>query len=124
MNELVRIGVDLAKNVFQVHGVDRREQLGWCKRLPRLNWPAMRSKRRPLLHVMAMRRRQWTSRTSTVKSAISTVHRSSRSCLICACISVYGVGPRRAGIGVSRGGSNATCPLEVHSCASAGPLRH
>ncbi len=26
MNELIRIGVDLAKNVFQVHGVDRRER--------------------------------------------------------------------------------------------------
>jgi len=35
MNELIRIGVDLAKNVFQVHGVDRRERPAWCKRLPR-----------------------------------------------------------------------------------------
>lgn len=38
MNELMRIGVDLAKNVFQVHGVDRREQPAWCKRLPRERW--------------------------------------------------------------------------------------
>jgi hypothetical protein len=38
MNELIRIGVDLAKNVFQVHGVDRRERPAWCKRLPRERW--------------------------------------------------------------------------------------
>ena len=38
MNELIRIGVDLAKNVFQVHGVDRRERPAWCKRLPRGRW--------------------------------------------------------------------------------------
>lgn len=38
MNELIRIGVDLAKNVFQVHGVDRRERPAWCKRLPRDRW--------------------------------------------------------------------------------------
>jgi transposase len=38
MNEFMRIGVDLAKNVFQVHGVDRREQAAWCKRLPRSRW--------------------------------------------------------------------------------------
>ena len=38
MNELIRIGVDLAKNVFQVHGVDRREQAAWRRRLPRNRW--------------------------------------------------------------------------------------
>jgi transposase len=38
MNELIRIGVDLAKNVFQVHGVDCRERAVWCKRLPRNRW--------------------------------------------------------------------------------------
>src|SRR5688572_20915775 len=38
MNELMRIGVDLAKNVFQVHGVDRQERAAWCKRLPRDRW--------------------------------------------------------------------------------------
>lgn len=38
MNELMRIGVDLAKNLFQVHGVDRQERAAWCKRLPRDRW--------------------------------------------------------------------------------------
>lgn len=38
MNELMRIGVDLAKNVFQVHGVDQQERPVWCKRLPRDRW--------------------------------------------------------------------------------------
>lgn len=38
MNELMRIGVDLAKNVFQVHGVDRQERPAWCKRFPRDRW--------------------------------------------------------------------------------------
>ena len=38
MNELMRIGVDLAKNVFQVHGVDRQERAAWCRRLQRDRW--------------------------------------------------------------------------------------
>ena len=33
-----RVGVDLAKNVFQVHGVDRAERAVWCKRLKRNRW--------------------------------------------------------------------------------------
>lgn len=35
---LMRIGVDLAKNVFQIHGVDRHEQPVWRQRLPRDRW--------------------------------------------------------------------------------------
>lgn len=29
--KLIRVGVDLAKNVFQVHGVDRNEKAVWCR---------------------------------------------------------------------------------------------
>ena len=36
--KIVRVGVDLAKNVFQVHGVDRREKPVWCRRLSREKW--------------------------------------------------------------------------------------
>jgi transposase len=36
--ELKRVGVDLAKHVFQVHGVDRREKAVWQKRLSRGRW--------------------------------------------------------------------------------------
>jgi transposase len=36
--KLKRIGVDLAKNVFQVHGVDRHEAPIWRQRLPRDRW--------------------------------------------------------------------------------------
>lgn len=36
--EVIRIGVDLAKNVFQVHGVNRAEGLVWQKRLTRNRW--------------------------------------------------------------------------------------
>ncbi len=36
--KLMRVGVDLAKNVFQVHGVDRNEQPVWRRRLSRKNW--------------------------------------------------------------------------------------
>jgi transposase len=39
--KLKRIGVDLAKNVFQVHGVDHREKAVWRKRLPRDRWLQM-----------------------------------------------------------------------------------
>jgi transposase len=36
--KLIRIGVDLAKNVFQVHGVDRFEKPVWRKKLHRADW--------------------------------------------------------------------------------------
>jgi transposase len=36
--KLRRVGVDLAKNVFQVHGVDQNEKPAWRRRLSRKNW--------------------------------------------------------------------------------------
>jgi transposase len=36
--KLIRVGVDLAKNVFQVHGVDRSEKAVWRRRLRREDW--------------------------------------------------------------------------------------
>ena len=33
-----RVGVDLAKNVFQLHGADRRGKTVWKRRLSRSNW--------------------------------------------------------------------------------------
>lgn len=36
--KLMRVGVDLAKNVFQVHGVDCSEKPVWGRRLTRKNW--------------------------------------------------------------------------------------
>ena len=36
--KLIRVGVDLAKNVFQVHGVDRHEKAVWRRQLNRKNW--------------------------------------------------------------------------------------
>jgi transposase len=41
--KLTRVGVDLAKHVFQVHGVDRAERAAWCKRLKRARWIASSS---------------------------------------------------------------------------------
>jgi len=38
MNKLSRVGVDLAKNVFQLHGVDRHGEKTWCRRLTRDKW--------------------------------------------------------------------------------------
>ena len=38
--KLTRVGVDLAKQVFQVHGVDRAERPVWCQRLRRSRWIA------------------------------------------------------------------------------------
>ena len=38
MNKLSRVGIDLAKNVFQIHGVDRNEKTVWRRRLKRDNW--------------------------------------------------------------------------------------
>ena len=36
--KLMRVGVDLAKAVFQVHGVDRNEKVVWRRKLTRANW--------------------------------------------------------------------------------------
>jgi transposase len=36
--KLIRVGVDLAKNVFQLHGVDRSEKTVWKRRLSRTKW--------------------------------------------------------------------------------------
>jgi transposase len=38
MNKLSRVGIDLAKNVYQLHGVDRPESIIWSRRLKRNNW--------------------------------------------------------------------------------------
>ena len=35
--KLIRVGVDLAKNVFQVHGVDRFEKVVWRRNLAEQN---------------------------------------------------------------------------------------
>ena len=36
--KIIRVGVDLAKSVFQVHGVDRDEKSVWRRKLSRENW--------------------------------------------------------------------------------------
>ena len=36
--ELIRVGVDLAKNVFQMHGVDHHEKAVWRRRVSRDSW--------------------------------------------------------------------------------------
>lgn len=36
--KLIRVGVDLAKSVFQVHGVDRSEKAVWRRKLSRAEW--------------------------------------------------------------------------------------
>lgn len=36
--QLIRVGVDLAKNVFQLHCVDRSEKTAWRRKLVRGDW--------------------------------------------------------------------------------------
>jgi len=36
--KLIRVGVDLAKSVFPVHGVDRSEKAAWRRKLSRAEW--------------------------------------------------------------------------------------
>ena len=38
INKLGRVGIGLAKNVSQLHGVNRHEKTVWCRRLKRDNW--------------------------------------------------------------------------------------
>ena len=36
--KLSRVGIDLAKNVYQLHGVDRSGKTAWKRRLKRHQW--------------------------------------------------------------------------------------
>ena len=46
--KLIRVGVDLAKSVFQIHGVDRAERTTWRRRLRREDWiDALRERLEP-----------------------------------------------------------------------------
>ena len=36
-----RVGVDLAKNIFQLHGADHKGKTVWKRRLPRGKWLAV-----------------------------------------------------------------------------------
>ena len=36
--KITRVGVDLAKNVFQVHGVNEHGKCVWKRRLKRATW--------------------------------------------------------------------------------------
>lgn len=45
--EIIRVGVDLAKNVFEVHAVDARERLVWQRSLRRKQWLSALSRRVP-----------------------------------------------------------------------------
>ncbi len=36
--EIKRVGVDLAKNVFQLHGADRKGKTVWTRKLSRGKW--------------------------------------------------------------------------------------
>ncbi len=39
--KVTRVGVDLAKSVFQVHGVDRSGRMAWKRQLKRSTWLKM-----------------------------------------------------------------------------------
>ncbi|CAB3810920.1 hypothetical protein LMG27177_07598 [Paraburkholderia fynbosensis] len=36
--DMIRVGIDLAKNVFQVHGIDRSEKAVWRRKPRRSEW--------------------------------------------------------------------------------------
>jgi transposase len=36
--KIIRVGIDLAKNVFQIHGVDRSEKTVWRCKVGRQNF--------------------------------------------------------------------------------------
>ena len=38
--EIIRVGVDLAKSVYQVHGVDRKDKPVWRRQLSHGKWLA------------------------------------------------------------------------------------
>ena len=52
--EIMRVGVDLAKNVFQVHGVNRHEKAVWQRSLRRSRWLAELQRRVPVTAEIGM----------------------------------------------------------------------
>lgn len=56
--KIIRVGVDLAKNVYQVHGVDKRENPVWQRQLNRGKWlqSLTPSSQRFLVYVPELRR--------------------------------------------------------------------
>ncbi|KMQ73294.1 hypothetical protein Msub_20491 [Marinobacter subterrani] len=44
---IARVGVDIAKSVFHVHGVDRHEQVLWTGKYSRRKWPDALCRRVP-----------------------------------------------------------------------------
>ncbi|UYG06061.1 IS110 family transposase [Halomonas sp. M4R1S46] len=45
---ITRVGVDIAKSVFHVHGVDRHDQVAWCGKYKRDKWLDAIAKRVPV----------------------------------------------------------------------------
>ncbi|MEM5371630.1 IS110 family transposase [Paraburkholderia azotifigens] len=52
--DMIRVGIDLAKNVFQMHGVDRSEKAIWRRKLARVEWLDVLQRTVPLHAVIGM----------------------------------------------------------------------
>lgn len=52
--DIIRVGIDLAKNVFVVHGVDRSEKPVWRRKLSRGEWLDVLQRTAPLRAVIGM----------------------------------------------------------------------
>ena len=52
--DIIRVGIDLAKSVFQVHGVDRSEKTVWRRKLARAEWLDVLQRTVPLHAVIGM----------------------------------------------------------------------
>jgi transposase len=52
--DMIRVGIDLAKNVFQMHGVDRSEKAIWRRKLTRVEWLDVLQRTVPLHAVIGM----------------------------------------------------------------------
>lgn len=52
--DIIRVGIDLAKNVCQMHGVDRSEKAVWRRKLTRVEWLDVLQRTVPLHAVIGM----------------------------------------------------------------------
>ena len=60
--KIIRVGVDLAKNVFHLHGVDRKGKPVWRRRLTRARWPQQQVRDQAVidaLNAMVENRPRW-----------------------------------------------------------------
>jgi transposase len=75
--DIIRVGIDLAKNVFQMHGVDRSKKAVWRRKLTRVEWLEVLQRTVPLYAVIGMEAcgsaHHWARRLQTIGYTVKLI---------------------------------------------------